>query len=811
MKNNKFLQYIKEKKCITADGAMGTMLQCCGHDSGSPPELVMLENPENVQGVHQAYVKAGSDLIETNTFGANRIKLKAFGISDQIEEINKLAVKLARRANPEGLIAGSVGPTGKLMKPYGDLSFDKAVEIFKEQVIYLIEAGVDVVCIETMNDLREMKAAVIAAREVGIPIIAQMTFTDGQRTLTGNPPEIVAIVLDELGADVIGVNCVAGLKEAIPILKRMSEVTTKPLSVFPNAGLPLVENGRIIYPESPAEFVRRIDELTDLNLKVIGGCCGTSPDYIPAIKSFIEDDNTKFTDKKPVKSRLFLTSNYKYIEVADEKPVKIIGEKLNPTGRKDLKDALRNEKWSYLRNLAREQVKAGADLLDVNIGISGIDKKAVMSKLIQELQLEIKVPLVIDSNNPEVLEIGLQEYTGKALVNSVNGDKKVMEQIFPLVSKYGAAVIGLTLNEKGIPSTVEGRLEIARQIIKEAARYGIKKENIIIDTLVLTVGAKQEEVMITVETLQRVKKELGVRTTLGVSNVSHGMPVRAHINHAYLVMALGAGLDLPILNPFDEEQHHLIRAANLLTGRDRSGSDYISWYGESNDTNEITTNNDPSKELGIKKDLLGEIRKVVIKGEQESIIPLITKTLEKVSAQEIINLALIPGIQRVGDLYEEGTYFLPQLLKSAKTVQQGFDYLKSSLAESGIQQNKARMLLATVAGDIHDLGKNIVKVIFSNYGYEVIDLGSNVETEKIVSTALEEKVDFVGLSALMTTTMEEMRNVIKELNERGYQGRVIIGGAVTSSEFAEEIGADFYARDAMDGVRKINNYLESRN
>lgn len=799
---NKFIDLIQEE-IIVGDGAMGTMIQNSKCQQINPPELFMLENPAEIARIHQEYATAGAELIETNTFGANRLKLALEGLEDRIEEINKKAVKIARSTGDNILVAGSVGPTGKLMEPHGELSFSTARRVFSEQIGYLVEAGVDLICIETMSDLKEMRAAVVAAREYQIPLVAQMTYTERGLTLTGSTPELVAIVLDGLGVDMVGVNCVAGLDEAIPIVKKMSAVTELPLSVFANAGLPVMKDNQTFYPQSAEDYSLRINELLTYNVRLIGGCCGTTPAYISAIKEAAK--KTIVENKNGEKPSLFLSSNHKHIEVSDQQAVQLIGEKLNPTGRDDLKTALRNRDWKYLKDLAKKQVIAGANLLDVNIGISGIDKKEVMGRLVQELQLEVDVPLVLDSNSPDVLEKALQEYTGKALINSVNGELKSLEAIMPLAKKYGAALIGLTLDEKGIPATVDGRIAIAKRIIEAAEEYGIKRSNIVIDTLALTAGAKQKEVLIAVKALAEVKELFGVKTTLGISNVSHGLPGRELINETFLTMALGAGLDLPIINPFNERIYHIIRAANLLTSRDEDGREFISWYS----VNKGNEDKDCKKKSKDKKTgILKQIHGIIIEGNKDDIVAYTEQAVEEgTKPQQVIDEALIPGIEEVGVLYDQGTYFLPQLLRSAETVQAAFDYLKGLLGSDTEVGKKALVLLATVKGDMHDIGKNIVKTIFANHGLEVIDLGANVATELIVEKAFEYDVDLVGLSALMTTTMEEMRHVVSLLKKKDFKGAVIIGGAVTSQEYADEIGADLYAEDALDGVRKINSYL----
>ncbi|MFP4016702.1 MAG: homocysteine S-methyltransferase family protein [Halanaerobiales bacterium] len=834
MSSGNLLDRIK-KSIIIGDGAMGTMIyDTCGNTSRSP-EYYNLERPDIILKIHQEYIAAGADLIETNTLGASRLKLDTVGLADKTREINFEAVRIAREAAGEKcIVAASVGPIGKLMKPSGDLSIEQAREIFNEQISYLVEGGADAIILETMSDIAEIKAALLATQDFDIPVIAQMTFTENGSTLTGTPPEVAAIVLESLGADIIGLNCVAGLKAAIPIINKMSQVTDLPLSVFPNAGMPVCIKGKTSFPESPGEFVKLINELLKYNVRIIGGCCGTTPEYITAVQHELKkyDIHGKATTKKD-DDILYLSGSREYLSLTPESPVYIIGEKLNPTGRKDIKEALKKEDWSYIRKIAREQVQAGARLLDVNIGIPGIDKTRVISQLIQEVQLDLPVPLVIDSDNAEILEAGLKEYIGKPLINSVNGEKASMDRVFPLVKKYGAAVIGLTLDEKGIPSTVEGRFAIARRIVKEAARYGIDKKNIYIDTLTLTAGSDQEQVMITLETLKKVKEELGVKTTLGASNISHGLPERDLINEVFLSMAIGYGLDLPIANPLDERIHDQIRAANLITNRDKDGEEFIGKYAgaensrmtdkilqtgakiyvdkkENSATEDSKTNEDRKANMSSGDEintLLLSIKEAIINGDRTGIINLTESALKEYKPQKIIDSTLIPAIQEVGELYDRGTYFLPQLLKSAETMQKSFDFLKEKMLRGESHKSKATVLLATVKGDIHDIGKNIAKTIFLNHGYDIIDLGANVDSELIVETAMEKNVEFVGLSSLMTTTLEEMRKVIALLQKKNYKGKTIIGGAVTSQEFADEIGADIYAADALDGVNKVNEII----
>jgi 5-methyltetrahydrofolate--homocysteine methyltransferase len=539
---------------------MGTMLQSYGLSGGHAPESWNFERPEVITEIYKAYKDAGARLIETNTFGANRLKLGLMGIADRIKEINIRAVELAKEvAGEEVMIAGSIGPTGKLMEPHGDLSFNKARDVFKEQIAIQVDAGIDVVIIETMIDLQEIKAAIIAAKELDIPIIAQMTFTEGLFTLNGNSPEVVAITLDSLGADVIGVNCTPGSKATLPIIKRMSMVTDKPLSVYPNAGLPELRNSKVYYPETVEEFIKPVFEFLDHNIRLFGGCCGTTPEFISALADKVKEYNKKSWGKRKTITggKTYLSSNRTYIEIANNKGVFTIANIFNPETREDFKKALLEEKWSNLRKEAKKQVDAGVNLLNLNIEFPWIDKVRIMERLIKELQMEVKVPLVIDTEDYKVLEIALRDYSGKVLINSVNGDYKIMERIFPLASEYGAAVIGLTFDEKGIPTELKDKFEIAKRIVNVAEETGLKREDIIIDTFILSEASNQKELMVGLETLRKVKDELGVNTIM-CSDISCGLPVYSIVDEFFLSKVLEAGLNIINISFFNEKLREFI-------------------------------------------------------------------------------------------------------------------------------------------------------------------------------------------------------------------------------------------------------------
>ena len=784
-------EYIKEN-ILVFDGAMGTMLQKKGLKIGENPDLFNIYEREKVKETHIEYIESGAKVITTNTFGANEIRLGEN--AHLVEKVIDEAISIAKeaRGDKDVYIALDIGPSGQLLEPMGTLSFDRAYEIFKRQVIQGEKSGADLILIETMMDLYEAKAAVLAAKEnSNLPVFCTMSFDEGGRTFAGCLPESMAIVLEGLGVDAIGVNCSLGPKELLPIIKRIKSVTNLPIMAQPNAGLPVISNGEAIYNITVDEFVYWINQFVNEGVSIIGGCCGTNPEFISELKKIA--DNNKRVKREKVDTKSVCTPS-KFIEIEG---VKVIGERINPTGKKLFKEALKNNDLDYILKQGIEQVEVGADILDVNVGLPEINEKDMMVKVIKELQGVLDIPLQIDSSDPEVIESALRIYNGKAIVNSVNGEDEVLDRVLPIVKKYGANVVGLTLDKNGIPSTSEERFKIAEKIINKAEEYGIDKNNVFIDCLVLTASAQQEEVMETIKAIRKVKEELGVKTVLGVSNISFGLPCREIINETFLALAIGNGLDLPIMNPNSKGMMDVINSYNVLANIDKGAKKYIESYGNVNIERGIKVVKEKDKEENEDKDL----RYIIIKGLKEEATDATEEVLLTMNELDLVNEVLIPALDEVGIKYEKGEIFLPQLIQSAETVKKSFEVIKKRLISNNTDNiSKGRIILATVKGDIHDIGKNIVKVILENYGYEILDLGKDVEIEEVVKTANEEKIKLVGLSALMTTTLKSMKETIKALKESGYDGKVFVGGAVLTKEYADIMGADYYAKDAKEAV-----------
>ena len=788
-------EYIK-KNILVFDGAMGTMLQNLGLKLGEYPEVFNITNREDIINIHKSYIDAGAKVITTNTFGANELKLK--NINYSVEEIIKSGVDLAKKARGDRdcYIALDIGPIGELLEPMGTLGFEEAIDIFKRQIKIGAQSGVDLILIETMTDLYEMKAAIIAAKETcNLPIFATMTFEEDGRTFTGCLPESMAITLEGLGVDAVGVNCSLGPKEVKDIVEKIINNTNLPVIVQPNAGLPNIINGKAVYDIKEEEFSNSIRELVKLGVSIIGGCCGTTPKFIEEINK-ISKNSLRVNREKVIKYAV--TSPSKVIEI-DE--VRVIGERINPTGKKRFKTAILENDMDYILKQAIEQIEAGAEILDVNVGLPEIDEEELMESTIKELQSIIDVPLQIDSAKKNVIERALRVYNGKPIVNSVNGEDKILDSILPLVKKYGAAVVGLTLDNNGIPKDYKERVKIAEKIVKKAIEYGIKKEDVYIDCLALTVSAQQEEVMDTLKALRIVKKKLGVKTILGISNISFGLPNRDIINETFLAVALGNGLDLPIMNPNKEGMMNVINSFKVLNNNDRGAKRYIESYGDKK-IEKILVSKD--KDININCELDNDeedLDKLILKGLKNSTRKLTEKLLEEKTELEIIDEDLIPALDKVGRKYENGDIFLPQLIQAAETVKVSFDLIKDRLDRPNKGKvNKGKIILATVKGDIHDIGKNIVKVILQNYGYDILDLGKDVPVEKVVKEAIENNIKLVGLSALMTTTVASMEETILALKNRGFNGKIFVGGAVLTEDYSKKIGADFYAKDARKAV-----------
>ena len=783
------------------DGAMGTMLQQRGLAPGQSPEELNLSMPDVVESVHLDYLRAGADILITNTFGGSSVKLSEYGLENDIAEINRRAVEIARHACDKyghGKVAASLGPTGLFVSPVGDVSFDEMYQIYLEQARAIAEAAPDYFLLETFSDLGEIRAALLACLDAGnreIPVICSMTYTNG-RTLTGVSPAVAAVTLEAMGASVIGCNCSGGPQELKQVVAELAEHTTLPLVVQPNAGLPLLVDGAVAYPLDAQAFADAMEQFLPYQVAFMGGCCGTTPAHIHALK---EKMNTAEVTAREIERVGTLSCRDHIVTLGGTTLPKIIGERINPTARKKLAQALRDGDYTIVEKDAETQMQAGAHILDVNAGTHGIDEVQVMNDLVTLLQQSVSIPLCLDSTNPSVLEQGLKAYQGKALINSVNGEAASLHSILPLAKRYGAAVVGLTLDETGIPATAEGRLAIAARIIDTCAQYGIKQKDIYLDSLVMTVGTDIYAPKETLRTMQLIAETYpDVNLLLGVSNVSHGLPNRAKINSAFLAMAIGAGLDVAIINPMDEMTKNAWQSAALLAGRDAGSENYLALNGEQMASAQaIADDEQPSIDL---------VKRSVVKGAS-SIVKTVQALLDEgIRPMDIINDGLIAGLNEVGENYEKGVFFLPQLMRSAEMSQQAFSLLESHL-DSGESMQKATLVLGTVKGDIHDIGKNMVAVMVKNHGYRVIDLGKNVSAEAFVAAVKEHHAEFLGLSALMTTTMQEIPHVIAMVREQCPQTKVIIGGAVITEEFARESGADGFGRDAVQTVKLMDALL----
>lgn len=781
---DKFYSILENNRFVFLDGGMGTMLQSAGVETGHVPELLNINNPEAVMNIHRAYTECGSDIIYANTFGANRYKLSGCGHS--VEEVVSAGIKNARiAAEGKALVALDIGPIGQLLEPSGALKFEEAYDCYREVV--LAGSKADVIVIETMTDLYEVKAALLAAKENSeLPVLVTMTFEENMRTFTGVSPECMIAVLEGLGADAVGVNCSLGPEELYPVVEKICSLTTLPVIAKPNAGLPDPVTNK--FSVAPAEFAESAVRLAECGVKIFGGCCGTTPDHIRAVIEKLAD---KDYSPRAVQKSAGVCSAVNYVDISQPR---VIGERINPTGKKRFKEALLANDMDYILGQAVEQIHAGAEILDVNVGLPGIDEKAMMVASVKAIQGICDTPLQLDSTIPDVLEAGLRVYNGKPIVNSVNGEDESLEAILPLVKKYGAAVVGLTLDKGGIPKTAEGRFAIAEKILRRAMEYGIPKEDVYIDCLTLTASAEQEGAAETLKALNRVKNELGLKTVLGVSNISFGLPNRELITRTFLTMALHSGLDLPIINPNIDSIIGAVRAYRLLAGIDLNSAEFISVYGQDAAVTKPAAAPTEGKNT---PDLVYAVEN----GLKNDAVKAAAELLNTEDAMSIINNYLIPALDSAGDKFEKGKIFLPQLILTASAAQACFEVIKDKLAQTGSETvSKGKIVLATVKGDIHDIGKNIVKVLLESYGFTVIDLGKDVDPQLIVDEAVKHEVKLVGLSALMTTTLGAMADTIALLNEKYPQCKTVVGGAVLTASYAEQIHADYYGKDAKQTV-----------
>lgn len=782
------------KRILFFDGGMGTLLQEQGLQAGELPETWNLKNPEPIIQIHKAYLAAGADIILANTFGANRFKY-----GEDLEKIVTAGVANAKKAVAESgkkaYVALDIGSTGKLLKPMGTLDFEEAVGVFAEIIRVGEKAGADLILIETMSDTYELKAAVLAAKENStLPIMATVIFDESKKMLTGASPQVVVSLLEGLGVDALGINCGLGPKQMKEIVKELLKYASIPVIVNPNAGLPRSENGKTVFDVGAEEFAQDMEEIVTMGAWFAGGCCGTTPAHIQAMV-----EKCKEITPVPItpKNYTFVTSYSTAVELGG-RPV-IIGERINPTGKSKFKQALRDHNIDYILEEGVKQEDSGAHILDVNVGLPEIEEAAMMETIVYELQSIMPIPLQIDTTNMEAMERALRIYNGKPMINSVNGKAEIMEQVFPLVKKYGGVVVGLALDEDGIPDTTEGRLAIAEKIYQTGEKYGISRKDIVIDALVMTMSTNNESAKITLDTVKEITAR-GGKTVLGVSNISFGLPQRELINAAFFTMAMNNGLSAGIINPNAKAMRQAYDTFCVLGGYDAQCMNYIENYAVTDAPNAA------AKPATAKLNLTDSI----IKGLKDQAYRATEEELKTKEPMEIINGELVPALDVVGQGFEKGTMFLPQLLMSAEAAKAGFEAIRQYVQSHGeAQEKKATIVIATVKGDIHDIGKNIVKVLLENYGYEVIDLGKDVPPEKIVETVVDKHAPLVGLSALMTTTVVNMEESIKELHKEAPWCKIMVGGAVLTQEYADMIGADFYGKDAMQSVYYAERLLNS--
>ena len=852
---------------VVFDGAMGTMLQSMGLPPRMCPDVWCLHKPDAVAEVHRGYVDAGAQAIETNTFGANPVRLARYGVLEDARTIVLAAVRIAREASRgKALVAGCMGPLGVLVEPLGDLTFDQAYEAFSVPARAFAEAEADLIIIDTIFDLNEMRAAILACKDnaPGIPVIAQMTLDARGRTSTGTDPESAGVVLQSLGADAVGFNCSVGPDMLVEPVRRLSNVVRVPVSVQPNAGLPRLSGGRTEFPMGPEEFASYGAKLVEAGASIVGGCCGTTPEHIRLLRNAVSGLRPKWywipgfchhaaaTQPEAADERgdhlgfeFALASRTQAVFAEEAQLPILIGERINPTGRKRLSESLKEGSFVQVKEDAKRQAAAGASVIDVNVGVPLIDEPQAMSGAVRAGQDAVQLPVSIDSASPLAIEAGLKAFVGKALVNSfsLEGDKS--ERILPLVKRYGAAVIGLTIGRDGIPLTAKGRLEIARKLVEKAGSYGIPPWDVVVDPLSLSVGAQQDQARETLEAIRLIKSELGCRTSLGVSNVSYGLPNRPFLNAAFLTMALAQGLDSAIVNPLDERLMDSVRAARVLLGRDRDAREYIAVVGPKTLTHagervqgaSTRTSCAPEPVAASPSVLAGLDRRIydaVINGDKDGISSLVREALVQGRPPAgLLDDCLIPAINEVGRRFGAGVYFLPQLMLSASAMKAAFDILKPEMSKAKLagdgrpggsaspagspgsdtsagSDTKGTVVLATVEGDIHDIGKNIVAVMLENYGFTVVDLGRDVKAETILEEARKVGADLVCLSALMTTTMPKMKEVIDLFSREGFDCPVLVGGAATTREFAEQIGAAGYGRDAQEAVSEALRVLRHR-
>lgn len=819
MTREELLQLIKQE-IVILDGATGTNLMAAGMPVGVCPEQWILEHRQVMLDLQKAYVKAGTKILLAPTFTANRIKLSEYELEDELVKMNRDLVAISKEAAGEtAFVAGDLTMTGRQLYPMGELHFEELVEVYKEQIRVLCDAGVDLLIVETMMSLQEARAAVIAAKETTeLPVMVSMTYEADGRTLYGTDPKTATVVLQSLGADVIGLNCSTGPEGMIEPVRQMAEAAYIPILAKPNAGLPELIDGNTVYQTEPEEFAEIGAKLVDEGANVIGGCCGTTPEHIAALKNAVEG---KPAYRPKEERRRLLASERKTVEITLDGPFMVVGERINPTGKKKLQAELREGSLNLVRTMAREQEENGAVILDVNMGMNGIDEKQMMLETIYEVTGTVDCPLCIDSSHVDIIEAALRIYPGRALINSISYEKEKFEKLLPIAKKYGAMFILLPLSDEGIPETVEEKRQIVRTILEAALAIGLRREDIVVDGLVATVGANPKAALECFDTIRYCKEELGLATICGLSNISFGLPARQYVNTAFLTMAIAKGLTMAIANPSQELLMNAAFSADLLLHKEEGDIRYINRMnrlenrGEGNGSSKNTgtaIKTGPDGNPLSPKELAGSnVFDMVLQGNKESILGTVDCALaEGIEPGEIINAYLIPAINEVGVLFDKQVYFLPQLIASAKAMEQAIGYLEPMLSRDGAEDEMATIVIATVEGDIHDIGKNLVALMLKNYGYRVIDLGKDVAADTIIGTAMDENAAVIGLSALMTTTMMRMKDVVELAKERGCRSKIIVGGAAISQSFADEIGADGYSKDAAECVKLVERLLSEK-
>lgn len=795
-------QALVNKGTVILDGATGTNLQMAGMPVGVCPEQWILEHPQIMIELQKAYVEAGTQILLAPTFTANRIKLEEYGLQDKLEEMNRGLVAISREAaGNQALVAGDITMTGQQLYPMGELMFEELVEVYKEQIRVLCDAGVDLIIVETMMSLQESRAAVLAAKETcELPVLVSMTFNEDGRSLYGTDPVTAVVTLQSLGADAVGMNCSTGPKEMLEPIRQMLAYANVPVIAKPNAGLPELENEVTVYKTTPEEFAEVGAQLVEAGVSIIGGCCGTTPAHIQALTDKVRQ--VKPAAVRTQRKRL-LTSERKTVEIDLDGPFMVIGERINPTGKKKLQAELREGRLDMVREMARAQEENGAAILDVNMGMNGIDEKQMMLATIYEATYTVDCPLCIDSSHVDIIEEALRIYPGRALINSISLEKEKFEKLLPIAKKYGAMFILLPLSDEGLPKDAEEKRGIVRTILEAALNMGLHREDIVVDGLVATVGANPMAALECFDTIQYCKEELGLATVCGLSNISFGLPARQYVNTAFLTMAIAKGLTMAIANPSQELLMNAAFATDMLLHKDGSDIRYI---------NRMNLLDDKTPQAGTQtaaQPVQHPVFDCVLKGNKGSILAEVDKALAAGEKPEaIIDEQLIPAINEVGVLFDKQIYFLPQLIASAQTMQQAIEYLEPKIKKTGREEPKATIVIATVEGDIHDIGKNLVALMLRNYGYRVLDLGKDVAAEIIVDAAMKEHAQIIALSALMTTTMMRMKDVVELAKERGCDSQIIVGGAAITPSFADEIGADGYSSDAADCVKLVERLLQ---